>query len=121
MSSAFYMGRYNCLEEIGSGPLGETFRAKIYGVAGFEKSFALKRIHNELCTDPGFVARFVKASTAAASLGHERITVIHEVGAQGTRYFVAADLVKGMDVGQLVAGLKQRDEAITADAALTLA
>jgi serine/threonine-protein kinase len=121
MSNSFYLGRYNCLDQLGTGPLGETFRAKLYGVAGFEKQFAVKRIHADLCSDPAFVERFVKASTAAAQLTHERITAVHEVGAQGSRYFVAADLVRGIDVGQLVAGLKTRDEAITADAALTLA
>ena len=38
----FYLGRYNCIEQLGTGPIGETYLAKIYGVAGFEKQFAVK-------------------------------------------------------------------------------
>src|SRR5438876_11650130 len=70
---AFYLGRYNCIERLGTGPLGETFRAKIYGVAGFEKQFAVKRLHARLCVDELFVARFVTAATAYSGLDHERI------------------------------------------------
>jgi hypothetical protein len=120
MSGTFYLGRYNCIEPIGAGALGETFRAKIYGVAGFEKQLAVKRIRAELCADPGFLERFVKAASAASALGHDRITQIHEVGAQGSLYYVAADLARGIDAWRLHVGTKQRGEALTPDSAVTL-
>src|SRR5437763_1448543 len=74
----FYLGRYNCVEQLGTGPLGDTFRAKIYGVAGFEKQFAVKRLHANLTADDPFVARFVPAASAFAALDHQRIARVHE-------------------------------------------
>ena len=118
---AFYLGRYNCIERLGSGPLGETFRAKIYGVAGFEKQFAVKRLHAHLCEDEEFVARFVNAATAYAGLDHARIARVHEVNVQGSQYYVAIDLVRGVDLQRLLEILRQRGEALPTDVALLIA
>ncbi len=85
---AFYLGRYHCLEKIGQGPLGETFRAKIYGVAGFQKQFAVKRLHERLARDPELVTRFVGFANRAAQLSHDRIAPVAEVGVDGAQYYV---------------------------------
>ena len=106
---SFYLGRYNCVERIGEGPLGETYRAKIYGVAGFEKMFAVKKLHAQLCADPGFVERFVRASRRAAELRHERIVAVHECGVQDAHYYVVADLMLGMDLAQLLERVAARN------------
>src|SRR3954464_12183225 len=95
---AFYLGRYNCIERLGAGLLGDTWRAKVYGVAGFEKQFAVKRLHAQLCQDEAFVSRFVKAATAYAALDHERIARVHEVNVQGAQYYIASDLIRGIDL-----------------------
>ncbi|HZS37145.1 MAG TPA: protein kinase, partial [Polyangia bacterium] len=118
---AFYLGRYNCIERLGIGPLGETFRAKIYGVAGFEKQFAVKRLHAKLCVDEPFVARFVTAATAYSGLDHERIARVHEVNVQGAQYYLVVDLVRGLDLEHLMATLRGRGEAMTTDGAMLLA
>src|ERR1700742_1432771 len=97
-SRTFYLGRYNCIERLGTGPLGDTYRAKIYGVAGFEKQFAVKRLHPQLSADEGFVARFVTAAAAFAALESDRIARVHEVNAQGTHYYIVVDLVRGLDL-----------------------
>ncbi|HEY7953942.1 MAG TPA: serine/threonine-protein kinase [Polyangia bacterium] len=118
---AFYLGRYNCIESIGQGPLGETFRAKIYGVAGFEKQFAVKRLPQRLCDDEELVARFVNAATAYAALDHERIARVHEVNVQGAQYYIAIDLVRGLDLQRLFEILQGRGEALPTDVALLVA
>src|SRR5262249_48434782 len=113
----FYLGRYNCVEPLGSGPLGDTFRAKIYGVAGFEKQFAVKRLHPHLCADEAFVARFVSAASAFAGLEHSRIARVHEVNAQGAHYYIVIDLVRGLDLKHVSELLHQRGEAVQPDLA----
>ena len=120
-SRTFYLGRYNCIEQLGSGPLGETFRAKIYGVSGFEKQFAVKRLHLQLSADENFVTRFVQAASAFAALDHQRITRVHEVNAQGAHYYIVIDLVRGLDLRRLLDLLQMRGEALSADIAATIA
>ncbi|MDB4969182.1 MAG: serine/threonine protein kinase [Myxococcales bacterium] len=117
----FYLGRYNCIEQLGTGPIGETYRAKIYGVAGFEKQFAVKRLHPHLSEDEAFVARFVQAASAFAALEHPQIVRVHEVNAQGAHYYIVADLVRGLDLRRLLDLLQHRGEALAADAAMTIA
>lgn len=117
----FYLGRYNCIEHLGTGPLGETYRAKIYGVAGFEKQFAVKRLHERLSGDEAFVGRFVQAASSFASLEHRCIARVHEVNAQGAHYYIVVDLVRGIDLRRLLDILQQRGEALAPDAALTIA
>ncbi len=119
-SDAFYLGRYHCLEKIGQGPLGETFRAKIYGVAGFQKQFAVKRLHERLARDPELVTRFVAFANRAAQLSYERIAAVHEVGVDGASYYVAVDLVRGVDLSRVLAGVRTRKERLPIDAALLL-
>jgi hypothetical protein len=117
----FYLGRYNCIEQLGTGPLGETYRAKIYGVAGFEKQFAVKRLHPQLSEDESFVARFVQAASAFAGLENSRIARVHEVNAQGAHYYIVVDLVRGLDVRKMLDLLRQRGEALAPDIAMTIA
>jgi serine/threonine protein kinase len=117
----FYLGRYNCIELLGTGPIGETYRAKIYGVAGFEKQFAVKRLFPQLSEDEAFVARFVRAASAFAALEHEGISRVHEVNAQGALYYIVVDLVRGLDLRRLLDLLQQRGEALAPDAAMTIA
>ena len=117
----FYLGRYNCIEQLGTGPIGETYRAKIYGVAGFEKQFAVKRLYPHLSDDEAFVGRFVTAASAFAALEHHGIARVHEVNAQGAHYYIVVDLVRGLDLRRLLDLLQQRGEALSADAAMTVA
>jgi serine/threonine protein kinase len=117
---AFYLGRYNCVECLGGGLLGETWRAKVYGVAGFEKQFAVKRLHPHLCQDEGFVAAFVAAANAYASLEHERIARVHELNVQGAQYYVASDLIRGIDLARLLEALTERGEALSPDGAMLI-
>lgn len=117
----FYLGRYNCVEPLGTGPLGDTYRAKIYGVAGFEKQFAVKRLHAHLNVDEPFLARFVPVASAFAQLEHPRIARVHEVNAQGSHYYIVIDLVHGLDLRRILELLRQRGEALAPDLAMLIA
>ena len=46
---------------------------------------------------------------------------MHEVNAQGAHYYIVVDLVRGIDLRRLLDLLQQRGEALSADAAMTIA
>lgn len=96
------LGRYHLAEPLGGGPTGEVFRAKVYGVAGFERQFAVKRFHAEFVRDPATAETVASAARVYGSLEHPRIARLYEYGVTGGHTFTATELVQGMDLARLL-------------------
>jgi serine/threonine protein kinase len=114
------VGRYQLLEPIGLGPCGTVSRAKVFGVAGFERQFAVKRFHPELTITSALASALSSAARAYGSLEHPRIARMSEFGvAQGTT-FTAVELVSGLDAARLVAEVRLAGQSLAAGGALAL-
>ena len=114
------VGRYQLLEPIGLGPCGTVSRAKVFGVAGFERQFAVKRFHPELTITSALASALSSAARSYGSLEHPRIARMSEFGvAQGTT-FTAVELVAGLDAARLVAEAKLAGQTLAAGGALAL-
>ena len=100
--SAGGLGRYHLGEPLGGGPTGEVFRAKVYGVAGFERQYALKRFHAALAVDPTTAEILAASARAYAAVSHPHIARLHEYGVAQGQSFVAVELVSGLDVARLL-------------------
>src|SRR5688572_15135641 len=112
------VGRYQLLEPIGMGPCGTVSRAKVFGVAGFERQFAIKRFHAELTITSALASQLSSAARAYGSLEHPRIARMSEFGiAQGTT-FTAVELVQGLDAARLIAETRLAGNALAAGGAL---
>ncbi|MBV8756177.1 MAG: protein kinase [Deltaproteobacteria bacterium] len=108
------------MEPIGAGPNGSVARAKVFGVAGFERQFAVKRISPELTASPAAAQQLSAAARSYGSLEHPRIARMSEFGvAQGTT-FTAVELVTGLDAMRLVADAKLGGTGLPAGGALAL-
>lgn len=103
--SAF--GRYELHDRLGRGSLTETFRAKSYGVEGFEKTLVVKRLLPELAERTALVRRFVTLSKHAVRLSHANVVQLVDLGhvvEQGAGgYYQACEFVRGTDLGALLA------------------
>jgi serine/threonine protein kinase len=115
-----FLGRYHCLEPLGIGPLGETWRARVYGLGGFEKEFAVKRLHQHLCVDASFVGRLIRAANASAQLQGERIARVHEIDVDAGQYYLVADLVHGVDLATLLDLLRTNNEPLPVSSVMGL-
>ncbi|HUH05300.1 MAG TPA: serine/threonine-protein kinase [Kofleriaceae bacterium] len=114
------LGRYHLAEPLGGGPTGEVFRAKVYGVAGFERQFAVKRFHTELVRDPEVAAQLAASTRMYGSLEHPRIARLHEYGVAGGETFTATELVQGVDLSRLFATTRSVGEPLLAGAVAAL-
>ncbi len=114
------MGRYQLLEPIGSGPCGVVSRAKVFGVAGFERQFAVKRFHPELTITNALAQALSAAARAYGSLEHPRIARMSEFGVAQGQTFTAVEHVAGLDAGRLVAEARLAGMALAAGGALAL-
>jgi len=87
---------------LGGGPTGEVFRAKVYGVAGMDREFAVKRFHPSLLADPNARAALAVAARMYGALEHPRVARLHEFGEAGGHTFTATEYVPGLDLAQLM-------------------
>ncbi len=111
MNAAF--GRYRLLERLGQGGMAEVFKAKSYGVEGFEKILVIKRILPELAQSQDFVDMFIHEAKLAVRLSHANIVQVFDLGkapggesggvVQPDSYYIAMEYVHGLDLATVLA------------------
>ncbi|HWO23889.1 MAG TPA: protein kinase [Kofleriaceae bacterium] len=114
------VGRYQLLDPIGVGPCGTVSRAKVFGVAGFERQFAIKRFHPEITATVSLAQALSAAARAYGSLEHPRIARMSEFGVAQGITFTAVEYVAGLDALRVIAEAKLAGSAIAAGGALAL-
>jgi eukaryotic-like serine/threonine-protein kinase len=73
-------GKYYLLERINVGGMAEVFRAKAFGVEGFERLVAVKRILPNIAEDKEFIRMFIEEAKLAVQLNHANIAQIFDLG-----------------------------------------
>ena len=97
LSPGTTVGRYQVQSLLGSGGMGEVYKALD---ATLGRPVALKVLRRELSVDPERLSRFLHEARAASALNHPNILTIHEVGDhQGSRFLVS-EFVEGESVRQ---------------------
>jgi eukaryotic-like serine/threonine-protein kinase len=99
------LGRYELFESLGRGSAFEAFRAKSFGVEGFEKTLVVKQLQSSLGSSAGFVDAFLEQMQRAMRLSHANLAQVFDLGHDeetGT-YFIATEFVSGCDVATLLA------------------
>jgi Tol biopolymer transport system component/predicted Ser/Thr protein kinase len=107
------LGRYSVVEPLGSGGMGEVFRAVD---TDLHRDVALKVLRPELAGDAERVARFQREARALAVLNHPNICTIYEIGEQDGRVFIAMEFMEGMTLRQ-----RMTQTPLELETALTLA
>lgn len=97
-------GDYQLLELLAQSSLAEVYRAKSYGVEGFEKVVVVKRLLPELCRDSSFIAMFINEAKVAVSLSHANIVQVFDLGQVENDYYIAMEHVAGVSLRSLLEG-----------------
>src|SRR3954467_11979913 len=91
-------GKYYLLERINVGGMAEVFKAKAFGVEGFERLVAVKRILSNIAEDEEFITMFIDEAKIAVQLQHANIAQIFDLGKVDDAYFIALEYVHGKDL-----------------------
>ncbi|RME27703.1 MAG: serine/threonine protein kinase, partial [Deltaproteobacteria bacterium] len=91
-------GKYLLLERVSVGGMAEVFKAKSFGVEGFEKLVAIKRILPNIAEDEDFITMFIDEAKIAVQLNHANIAQIFDLGRIDESYFIALEFVHGKDL-----------------------
>ncbi|HEY0993448.1 MAG TPA: serine/threonine-protein kinase, partial [Kofleriaceae bacterium] len=81
--------------------MAEVFKAKSYGVEGFEKIIAIKRILPTMGEDRDFIKMFIDEAKIAGQLAHANICQIFELGRIDGSHFIAMEYIWGKDLLQI--------------------
>jgi hypothetical protein len=105
-------GKYYLLERINVGGMAEVFKAKTFGVEGFERLLAVKRILPNIAEDEEFIAMFIDEAKIAVQLQHANIAQIFDLGKVEDSYFIALEHVHGKDLRSIFDRLRGKGEVM---------
>ncbi len=95
-------GKYLLLDRIAVGGMAEVYTAKSFGIEGFEKIIAIKRILPTMAEDHDFISMFIDEAKIAGHLTHANIVPIYELGKIGESHYIAMEYVWGKDLLQIM-------------------
>jgi serine/threonine protein kinase len=111
---AIPFGKYLLLDRISVGGMAEVFKAKSYGVEGFEKVIAIKRILPSMGEDRDFIKMFIDEAKIAGQLAHANICQIFELGRIDGAHFIAMEFIWGKDLLQIQNRLRKLKQTMNA-------
>jgi serine/threonine-protein kinase len=111
------LGSYEIIAPLGSGGMGEVWRARDTALG---RDVAIKLLKPEFAGDPVFRTRFEGEARHAASLHHPGIAAVYDVGEQilqdgSVRPFLVMELVDGRPLSSLIRPGVGMDPAVVRD------
>ena len=91
-------GDYFLLEKLNTGGMAEVYKAKTFGVEGFERIVAVKKILPTIAEDKEFISMFIDEAKIAVQLQHANIVQIFDLGNISGDYYIAMEYVAGHDL-----------------------
>ena len=105
------LGPYEVLAPIGSGGMGEVYKARDMRL---DRTVAIKVLPEALASDPTFRERFDREAKAIASLQHPHICTLHDVGHQDGIDYLVLEYLDGQTLAdRLTRGALPIDQVLT--------
>src|SRR5262245_49748498 len=101
--------------------MAEVFKAKAFGVEGFERLVAVKRILPSIAEDQEFITMFIDEAKISVQLTHANIAQIFDLGKVGDSFFIAMEYVHGKDLRAIFDRARKRGETVPVPMACYLA
>ncbi|MBL9038419.1 MAG: serine/threonine protein kinase [Archangium sp.] len=97
-----HIGRYEVLEPLGTGGMAQVMVARTLNPQGISRLVAVKRILPKLAAEPALVHQFLDEAKLGMRLSHPNLAVTYDFGEADGTYFIALELVRGIDFDHLI-------------------
>src|SRR5215470_7588298 len=97
LTSRSKLGPYEIVGPLGSGGMGEVYRARD---TRLEREVAIKVLPSTLSTDPSLRQRLEREAKAISKLSHPHICTLHDIGHQDGVDFIVLELLEGETLEQ---------------------
>lgn len=95
-------GKYFLTEKIAVGGMAEIYKAKTFGVDGFEKLLAIKKILPHYSADKEFIAMLTDEAKLVVLLSHTNVVQIYDLGKVGDDYYISMEYIDGVNLREVV-------------------
>ncbi|WP_164017685.1 serine/threonine-protein kinase [Pyxidicoccus trucidator] len=100
------IGKYEVVTPLGTGGMAQVLVARARGPEGLGRLVALKRILPHLTADPSIVQQFLDEARIGLRLSHPNLVHVYDFGEAQGAYYIAMELVRGVDLDRLIRFLK---------------
>ena len=94
------IGHYRVESLVGIGGMGEVYLARDELLG---RKVALKFLPEQVTADERQLSRFKAEARTASALNHPNILIVHEIGVDGSRHFIATEFIEGETLRALLA------------------
>ena len=112
------LGRFRIVERVASGGMATVYLAKRVGAAGFERTVAIKVLHEHLCSDDDFVAMFLDEARLTAALDHPHVVDVYDVDRIEGELVLVMRYIEGCALSGLLKAAKKRGHPLDSGVAL---
>ncbi len=96
------LGRYQLLHPLGTGGMAQVMVARSVNPGDVSRLVALKRILPRLVDDEVIVHQFLDEAKLGMKLNHPNLITIYDFGNAAGAYFIAMELVRGVDLDLVI-------------------
>jgi serine/threonine-protein kinase len=96
------IGKYELLHPLGAGGMAQVMVARTVNPGGVSRLVALKRILPSLADDETIVQQFLDEAKLGMRLNHPNLVTTYDFGNAGGSYFIAMELIKGVDFDHVI-------------------
>ena len=96
-------GKYELLDHIGTGGMAEVYKARLPGLAGFEKTVVIKKLRSKYAHDAEYHSLFIEEAKLAAQVQHKNVVQVFDLGeCDSGELYMAMEYVHGTDLRNLI-------------------
>ncbi len=114
-------GKYLLLQKVAVGGMAEIYKAKTYGVDGFEKELAIKRILPHCSADKDFVNMLVDEAKLSVLLSHANIVQVYDLGKVGDDYYISMEFINGVNLRDIINSCREVKRTLPTEIAVYIA
>jgi serine/threonine-protein kinase len=110
--------RYDVVRKIFEGGMGIVYEAEQHGTHGFVKRVAIKVIRQHFASQKMFLDNFIGEAKLVADLIHTNIVQTYHLGSSDKLYFIAMELIRGVNLEQFVRRLAEKRRVLPLELAV---
>ncbi len=113
--------RYEIVRRLAEGGMGVVYEAEQHGVRDFVKRVAIKVVRQNYASQKSFIENFIGEARLVADLIHTNIVQTYHLGESRGVYFIAMELIRGVNLEQLMQRLELQERKLPAELAVFIA